>query len=135
MADPVTLDDVATAALALPATTEGTSYGSRAWKVEKKTFVWERPFRQTDRRRLEADGIEPPAGDIIGVSVDDLVEKEAILDQGRPGFFTIAHFDGHAAVLIALDQAAASDVREAIVDAWLCSAPAQLAEEFSTPDQ
>lgn len=124
------LDDVAGLALALPETAEGTSYGSRAWKVGGKTFVWERPFRKADLRRLADEGVEAPDGVIIGVAVDDLVEKEAILGLGRPGFFTISHFDGYSALLVNLDDVADSDLEEAIIDAWLCSAPAALAERF-----
>ena len=35
----VTFDDVRRMALALPETTEGTSYGTPAFQVRKKTFV------------------------------------------------------------------------------------------------
>ncbi len=43
--------------------------------------------------------------------------------MGAKGFFTIAHFDGFAAVLVQLDKVAKRPLREAIEDAWLACAP------------
>lgn len=124
----MTFDDVAALALELPDTVEGTSYGSRAWKVNGKLFAWERPFRKADLKRF---GDEPaPEGPILGLAVDDLEEKEVILAQNRSGFFTIPHFDGYAAVLVQLAAADDDDVREAIIDAWLCKAPPAIARDF-----
>lgn len=124
----MTFDDVAAVALELPETDEGTSYGSRAWKVKGKLFAWERPFRKADLKRFGDDPV--PGGPILGLAVDDLEEKEVVLAQDRRGFFTIPHFDGFAAVLVQLDEADDDDVREAIVDAWLCKAPAALAQTY-----
>ncbi|WP_275002554.1 hypothetical protein [Promicromonospora iranensis] len=85
-----TYDDVARLALALPETSEGTSYRHRAWSVGRKAFAWERPFTRADLERYGDDPV--PGGPIVGVRVEDLGEKEAILAEGRPGFFTIQHF-------------------------------------------
>lgn len=124
----MTYDEVAAVAIELPETIEATSYGNRAWKVKGKVFAWERPFSKADLKRF---GDEPvPDGPILGVAVDDLEEKEVVLAQGRSGFFTIPHFDGHAAVLVQLDVADDAQVREAIVDAWLCKAPAAQARAY-----
>jgi hypothetical protein len=71
-----TWTDVNRLALALPETAEGTSYGQRSWKVKQKSFLWERPLRKSD---LEALGANAPKGPILGVRVESLEHKEALL--------------------------------------------------------
>ncbi len=124
-----TYDDVALLALGLPETAEGISREHRAWSVGRKAFAWERPFTKADLKRF---GDEPvPEGPILGVRVEDLGEKEAILAEERPGFFTIAHFDGFAGMLIQLDLIDEARLREALVDAWLATAPPALAQQHA----
>lgn len=124
-----TYDDVARLALALPETSEGTSRSNRSWSVAGKNFVWERPFSKADLRRFGDDPV--PSGPVLGLMVDDLQEKEAVLAEERPGFFTIPHFDGYAAVLVQLDVVSDADLRDALVDAWLAKAPSDLAERYA----
>lgn len=123
----VTLDDVAAMALDLPEVSEGERRGTRTWSVAGKTFAWERPFSKADIRRFGDQ--HPPEGPIVAVAVADLGEKEALLEAGHRGFFTIAHFDGYPAVLIQLQAVAKGPLREALLDGWLACAPAELAEE------
>jgi len=125
----VTVDDVGRLALALPETVEGLCRSHRVWSVRRKVFAWERAFTQADLRRF--DGASVPRGPIIGVRVADLGEKDAILAEGRPGFLTTAHFDGFAGLLIQLDDAERDQVREAVIDAWLATAPPRLAERHA----
>ena len=125
----MTLDDVATMALALPETAETTARSGRAWAVKGRTFAWERPFSKADIKRY---GDAPvPELPILGVRLDDLGEKEAVLAAGHRGYFTIPHFDGYAAVLIELRRAAKNVVRETLVDGWLACAPDELAAELT----
>jgi hypothetical protein len=124
----VTIEDAAAIALGLPEVTEGARWGNRTWYIGKNGFAWERPFSKADLKRFGDE--TPPAGPILAVRVEDLGEKEAVLAAGHAGFFTIAHFDGYAAVLIELDRVQEAALREAITDAWLACAPAKTARAF-----
>ncbi len=123
-----TIDDVASLAVGLPEVTSGERYGNRAWSVLGKTFAWERPFSKADLKRF-GDEV-PPEGPILAVRVGDLAEKEAVLAEQHPGFFTIPHFDGYSAVLVQLKNAPKRALREAIVDGWLTCAPADLTDRY-----
>jgi len=122
-----TWDDVARIALALPDTTEERAWGNRHWKVRGKSFVWERPLRKSD---LKALGDQAPDGPILGARVEHEVAKQALIQDPSGVFFTIPHFDGYAAVLVLLDEIDADGLDEVIVEAWLCRAPAKLADEW-----
>jgi hypothetical protein len=124
----ITVDEVAQIALGLPDVTEGERHGHRTWFVRGKAFAWDRPFSKADVKRF---GDAPvPEGPILAVSVADLDDKEAVLQEGARGFFTIPHFDGYAAVLIQLRVVGKRRVREALIDGWLAAAPSTLAEEY-----
>jgi hypothetical protein len=124
----LTVDEVAATALELPEVTEGDRHGHRTWFVRGKAFAWDRPFSKADVKRF---GDAPvPDGPILAVAVADLDDKEAVLQEGAKGFFTISHFDGYAAVLIQLRVAGKRRVREALVDGWLAAAPPALADEY-----
>ncbi len=123
-----TLDDVAALALALPEVAEVERRGSRTWVVAGRTFAWERPFSKADLRRF--GDAAPPDGPILAVRVADLEDKEAIVAEGARGVFTIAHFDGFAAVLIQLRVVGRRRLKEAVVDAWLACAPDRLVAAY-----
>ena len=112
----MTFDDVDAFATGLPNVTVGTSWGNRTWMVGSKGFAWQRPFSKADIKRFGDE--TPPSGEILGVRVESLDAKDALLAMDLPGFFTIPHFNGYAAVLIALKKARAKDVRAAISDAY-----------------
>lgn len=120
-----TIDDVARIARALPEVVEGERHGSRTWFVGGKAFLWVRAFSKADLRRF--GDTPPPAGPIVAVRVENLVEKEAVLGAGRRGVFTIPHFDGYAAVLIQLPTVGARVLRDLVTDGWLACAPPDLA--------
>jgi hypothetical protein len=119
--------DVRRLALALPATSERTSYGSPSWAVSDKAFAWERPLRPAD---IAALGDAAPKGAILGVRTDGLEMKEALLASDPAVFFTTPHFDGYAAVLIRLGKMTPAKLESVLVDAWIARAPKRLAAEF-----
>jgi hypothetical protein len=111
----VTFEDVDAIASGLPGVTVGTKWRRRTWIANDKGFAWERPLTKADLKRL--GDTPPPEGEILGVRVEDLDAKDALLSLALPGFFTIAHFEGYPAVLIELRNARAKDVRTAVLDA------------------
>ena len=120
-------DDVRRVALALPETSERPSHGNISWRVRDKLFVWERPLRPSDLRAL---GEAAPDGPILGVRVEHLGAKEALLADNPDVYFTTPHFDGYAAVLVRLERIELDELEELIAEAWLCQAPKRLAKEF-----
>lgn len=122
-----TWDDVREIALALPETTEEGLYGQPSWRVRKKLVVWDRPLRTRDVEEL-GDGA--PDGPILAVKVEHEIAKQALIADEPDVYFTTAHFDGHAIVLVRLDRIAIEELRELIEDAWLMVAPKRLAKAY-----
>ena len=120
-------DDVRRLALAMPDADERVSRGTTQWRVREKLFVWERPLRRAD---LQALGDAAPDGPILGVRVEHLGAKEALLGSLPDCCFTTPHFDGYPAVLVQLEKVGLGELEELIVDAWLARAPKRLADAY-----
>ena len=121
-----TWDDVARICLALPGTTDSTSYGARAWKVAGKAFVWERLLR---RRGLDELGSAAPSGPVLGAQVPDEGAKHALIADEPDVYFTTTHFDGYPAVLARLDALDDPGLTELAGEAWACRASRRLPAE------
>ena len=123
-----TWHDVRRKALTLPGTSEEiSSHGGRAWTVNEKFFLWERPLRKSD---LAALGAHAPTGPILGVRPADLEMKEVLLASDPRVYFTTPHFDGYPAVLVRLEKIELKELKELIVEAWLARAPKRAVSEY-----
>jgi hypothetical protein len=119
-----TWDDVRTVMADLPETQE---HGERSWRVRDRSVAWERPLRRADRLAL---GAAAPTGDILGVRVEDVGVKEALLAEDPAVYFTTPHFDGYPAVLVRLAAIDPAELRDVLRDAWLARAPKRLARAY-----
>jgi hypothetical protein len=122
-----TWEDVRRIALALPEVTEDLSRGQHHWNVRGKGFVWERPLRPAD---LVALGADAPDGPILGVRVEHLGIKDALLADAPDVFFATPHFDGYPAVLLRLQRIGVQELREVVEESWLTRAPKRVAKAW-----
>jgi hypothetical protein len=121
-------EDVRRLALALPETSEKTTFGEfAAWQVRAKTFAWERPLRDSD---LAALGDAAPTGPILAARIPDEGAKEALIADEPGVYFTIPHFNGYPAILVRLAEIDLEELEEILVEAWMCKAPKRLAAAY-----
>ncbi len=122
-----TWDDVRTAALRMPETTEGVSRGNAVWSVRDKLVAWERPLGKGEVKAL---GARAPDGPIAGFRTKDVARKEELL-AAHPGvLFTTPHFDGYPAVLARLGPLGTDLLERLILEAWLDRAPKRLVRSW-----
>ena len=117
-------------ALAMPmATKELSDDGRPTYAVNGKYFC----FHRSKRR----DAIDPDTGerlgDVLVFRVDGQESKELVLADPRGIFFTTPHWNGYPGVLIRighLGQLERDELRDLIVDAWLCRVPKRVAKAW-----
>jgi hypothetical protein len=107
----VTDADVRRLALALPETTERSSYGTPGFRVKDRLFA-----------RLHQD----PG--VLVVWCADLIEKESLIDSDPHVFFTTPHYDGYPHVLVRMDAIDVDRLEALLADGWRVRAPARLRE-------
>ena len=120
-------EDVRRIAMSLPGSEERTSRERLQWRVGGKLFVWERPLRP---KELDELGSSAPDGPILGVRVEHLHAKEALLADEPDVYFTTSHFDGHTSVLVRLERIGLPELEEAVTEAWFARAPPKLVAEL-----
>lgn len=103
--------DVVRIGLALPGTTESTSYGTPALKVAGKLLA---------RLRNQDDGVLLCCG---------LDEKAALLAEDDPAFYTTPHYDGYGGILVRLEHMESARLRELLIESWLADAPPTVRKE------
>ena len=77
-------------------------------------------MRKTSFCRLEGDG------ETLVVRVIDEEDKQALVRMDPDVFFTTAHYDGYAYVLVRLARVDVTRLCELLEDAWRISAPKRL---------
>ena len=103
----VTFEMVRRLALALPETTEGTSYGTPAFRVRGKFLA-----------RLREEGIL-----VVKVGND---APDALIQMQPETYFITPHYAGSSAVLVRLALIAEDELRDLLADAWRSNAPKRL---------
>jgi hypothetical protein len=94
------------------------------YQVGGKSFVFFRSARP--------DAVDPDTGerypDVIMFWVPSEADKHALVGDPTSPFFTTAHFDGHASVLVRasrIGELSRTELAELIQDAWLSRASAR----------
>jgi hypothetical protein len=109
-----TWEDVVEIGTRYPGVDLTTSFGTPALKVAGKGMIC--------RLRTNPDALV--------LRVNDLGEREALL-QGQPhAFFSTPHYDGYPYVLVHLDEVDPIELAELIEDAWRLRAPKRVAAQF-----
>lgn len=108
----VTWDDVVVMASELPEVEVSTSYGTPALKVAGKLM---------GRLRTDSDGS-------FALKTSD---KEALVANDDPAYFTTPHYDGYNYILIVLEVADPDEMVELLDDAWHIAAPPKVRKQRS----
>lgn len=123
-------EDVHDICMGLPEVELGISWGDRpTYKVRGKGFLLHRAPHPTATDPVTGEMYD----DLLVITTPSATEKEELVRDDRLPFFTIAHFDGHNAVLVQqsrLGEIDRDELAEIITDAWLAKAPRTLARSF-----
>ncbi len=107
------LSDVRELALSLPETIEKSSYGTPGFRVKDRLFA----------RMREEPGV-------LAIWCADLDEKEFLIRAEPEKFFTVAHYDGYAMVLVRLEAVDREELLELLTESWRLRGPKRLVAEF-----
>jgi hypothetical protein len=93
-------------------------------KGKQKGFCW------SWLERVHPKKARVPNERFLAVRVPNLSAKEIILGSDDQKFFTEDHYNGYPAVLVRLDEIAAGELEDYLIEAWRCVAPKDLLVEF-----
>src|SRR5262245_23517749 len=110
-AEPATVETVRRLALALPGTTEGTSYNTPAFRVGKTLFA-----------RLHQDRVSL----VIKIDPD---ERRMRMAADPETHYITEHYRDYPMMLVRLATADLDDLRELLAESWRRSAPRKLLDE------
>jgi hypothetical protein len=109
---PMTFEQVRLLALALPNAEDGTSYGTRAFKVGGKLFA-----------RLHQDG------ESLVVKIDP-AERAMRINADPATFYITDHYLNYPWILVRMSSADPDDLRDLLEGAWRQSAPRRLVSDY-----
>ena len=107
-------------ALSLPEAVEDGS----TFRVGGRLFAW------TYQERVAGERARVERPDVLVVRVAHESEKHALIASEPETFFTTAHYDGYAAVLVRLPAIGADELAELLTDAWRTRAPRRLVARY-----
>lgn len=123
-----TLSDVRRIALALPGTQKARdrfAFSVRSkGKLKQFAWVW---MERVDPRKSRV-----PNPSVIALRVQNLAERDRLLESHPKKFFTEPHYEGFPAVLVRLAAVTSADLKRLVPDAWRCQAPADLKVRFTS---
>jgi hypothetical protein len=123
-----TQNDVRRIVSGLPGVNEGT--GRFGFDVEvkgkRKGFCWSW-MERVDPKKAR---VENPT--VLAIRVPDLADKDALHASDPDGdkFVDDPHYNGFPAVLVRLKAIPVPQLRELLIDAWRCTAPKALVEDY-----
>lgn len=109
----LTIADAGVIAAALPGVVEGTSYGTRGWKVGKK-------FLMREKERMDH---------VLVVKLANVDEQDFMIARDPEVFFITDHYRGWPAVLVRLDRIDRKSLTALIEQAWRAQATRKLIVE------
>lgn len=118
----VTFDDIVAMTADWPGVETGTSYGTPALKVAKKSFA-----RMWSEREHDRDGVHDTE---VLVVFCDLEEKPALIESFGGVVFETPHYEGYGAMLIRLADVDRDDLIGFLEDSYRLKATARLVREF-----
>ncbi|WP_211222443.1 MmcQ/YjbR family DNA-binding protein [Actinokineospora enzanensis] len=104
--------DVRRAALALPGTSERSSYGTPGFRVRDKLFA-----------RLK------DAETLVAFCADES-EKLALIAEEPGRYYSTPHYDGYPSVLVRLSALDEDGLADVLLESWRVRAPRKLVAEF-----